>query len=59
MANGADFLILTLYHRGTSKEDPIFDCIANNFDKFAEGVQKDAPGDGKEIPTGRDGWLTT
>lgn len=54
MANGADFLILTLYHRGTSKEDPIFDCIANNFDKFAEGVQKDAPGDGKEIPTGRD-----
>lgn len=54
MANGADFLILTMYHRGTSKEDPIFDYIANNFDKFAEGVQKDVQGDGKENPTGRD-----
>lgn len=47
MANGGDFMILTMYHRSTSKEDPIFDYIANNFDKFAKGVGKDVNSDGK------------
>lgn len=47
MANGADFLILTMYHHSTSKEDPIFDYIATHFDKFAEGVGKDVEGNGK------------
>ena len=40
-------MILTMYHRSTSKEDPIFDYIANNFDKFAKGVGKDVNSDGK------------
>lgn len=47
MTNCADFLILTMYHRTTSKDDPIFDYIAKNFDKFAQGVAKDVEGDGK------------
>lgn len=47
MANGVDFLILTMYHRSTSKEDPVFDYIANHFDKFVQGVGKDVEGGGK------------
>lgn len=53
MANGADFLILTLYHRGTSKEDPIFDCIANNFDKFGRGGAKRRTGRRERNPDGK------
>lgn len=40
MANKADFLILTMYHRTTSKEDPIFDHVAQNYQKFAQEIGK-------------------
>ncbi|MFR7809267.1 MAG: hypothetical protein ACLU4N_08330 [Butyricimonas faecihominis] len=58
MANGADFLILTLYHRGTSKEDPIFDCIANNFKSLLEGCKR-RTGRRERNPDGKRPWLTT
>ena len=41
MANEADFLVLTMYHRAASKEDPIFDYLAQNYQKFAKEIGKD------------------
>lgn len=41
MINDKDFQILLLYHPQTSKEDPIFDFVAANFDKFAHVVKKE------------------
>lgn len=41
MINDKDFQILLLYHPQTSKEDPIFDFVATNFDKFAHVVKKE------------------
>lgn len=41
MVNGADFLILTIYHRTTSKEDPIFDFVAQNYARFAQEIGKE------------------
>ncbi len=41
MVNEGDFLVLTMYHRTTSKEDPIFDYMAQNYPKFAKEIGKD------------------
>ena len=41
MANEADCLVLTMYHRAASKEDPIFDYLAQNYQKFAKEIGKD------------------
>ncbi|WP_233556888.1 thioredoxin domain-containing protein [Odoribacter sp. AF15-53] len=41
MINEKDFQILTLYHPQTSKEDPVFDFIAGNYDKFQQVVKKE------------------
>lgn len=41
MVNEADFLVLTMYHRSTSKEDPIFDYVTQNYQKFAKEIGKD------------------
>lgn len=40
MANEEDFFILTLYHKTTTKEDPIFDHVAKNYQKFVDAVGK-------------------
>lgn len=41
MINETDFMLLTLYHSQTSKQDPFFDFVAANFDKFAQVVKKE------------------
>lgn len=38
MINEKDFQIMTLYHSQTAKEDPVFDFVAANFDKYAQAV---------------------
>ena len=38
MINEKDFQILTLYHPQTMREDPVFDFVAANFDKYAQTV---------------------
>lgn len=38
MVNKPDFLILTMYHNSTTKEDPIFDYVAQNYQKFVQGI---------------------
>ena len=53
MANGADFLILTLYHRGTSKEDPITST------SLPRGSKKTHRETGKKPRREETGWLTT
>lgn len=40
MINEKDFQILTMYHPQTSKEDPVFDFVAANYDKFMQVVKK-------------------
>lgn len=34
MVNEADFMILTLYHQTTEKEDPIFDFMLQHYDEY-------------------------
>ena len=41
MINEKDFQILTLYHPQALKEDPVFDFVAANFDKYAQVVKRD------------------
>lgn len=41
MINESDFAILTLYHPQTTKQDPIFDFVATNFNKFAGVVKQE------------------
>lgn len=41
MINEKDLTILTLYHPMTSKNDPIFDFVAANFDKYAKAVGRE------------------
>lgn len=38
MINDADFYILTLYHQQTSKNDPVFDFVVKNYDRFIQVV---------------------
>lgn len=38
MINEPDFYILSMYHPQTSKEDPVFDFVADNYEKFIEVV---------------------
>ena len=38
MINEKDFRILTMYHPQTTREDPVFDFVAANFDKYAQAV---------------------
>lgn len=42
MVNEKDFNILNLYHSQVDKNDPIFDFVAENYDKFAVAVGKEA-----------------
>jgi thiol:disulfide interchange protein len=41
MINKTDFMLLTLYHPQTSRQDPVFDFVAANFDKFSRVVTKE------------------
>lgn len=41
MINETDFMLLTLYHPQTSKQDPVFDFVAANFDKFTQVVRRE------------------
>lgn len=41
MINETDFMLLTLYHPQASKQDPVFDFVAANFDKFTRVVTKE------------------
>lgn len=41
MIDTTDFMLLTLYHPSTSKEDAIFDFVAANFDDYARVVGHD------------------
>lgn len=41
MINETDFILLTLYHPQTSKQDPVFDFVAANFDKFAQVIKRE------------------
>lgn len=41
MINEKDFRILTMYHPQASKEDPVFDFVAANYDKFLQVVKKE------------------
>lgn len=40
MGNKEDFLILTLYHQTTTKDDPIFDHVVKHYQKFVDAVGK-------------------
>ena len=41
MIDTTDFMLLTLYHPSTSKEDAVFDFVAANFDGYARVVGRD------------------
>ncbi len=41
MIDTTDFMLLTLYHPSTSKEDAVFDFVAANFDEYAHVVGRD------------------
>lgn len=38
MINRPDFMIVTLYHAQTGKDDPIFDFLLQHYDEFADSV---------------------
>ena len=38
MINEADFYILTLYHQQTDKNDPVFDFVVKNYDRFIQVI---------------------
>lgn len=42
MINETDFLLLTMFHPQTQKEDPIFDFVVANYPEFVTAVGKDA-----------------
>ncbi|MDE5610733.1 MAG: thioredoxin, partial [Odoribacter sp.] len=41
MINPADFVILSLYHPELEKQDPIFDFMVKNYDRYCEAVDKE------------------
>lgn len=41
MINETDFMLLTLYHSQTSKQDSVFDFVAANFEKFTQVARKE------------------